>query len=233
MSRSECGAADQATDRRRRPRGGRLEDGRFVRVQQPGSPGARDGQPDPRGRRRPGLSTRIPVARMLTQRQTLTIGVLTPQALSVIFSNPFFGAFSEGVARASPRNSGTGSTSSRRCTAAWPARWIARRSTASSPSACPMTTPRSNRSDGRACRSCWWTPTALPEHGSVEIDDAGGARAAADHLIALGHRNVLVVGRRAAGARPSGWTRTASWAAACAPTGRRSGPSASPCPTSA
>ena len=39
-----------------------------------------------------------PVARMLTQRQTLTIGVLTPQALSVIFSNPFFGAFSEGVA---------------------------------------------------------------------------------------------------------------------------------------
>ena len=34
---------------------------------------------------------------MLTQRQTQTIGVLTPQALSVIFSNPFFGAFSEGV----------------------------------------------------------------------------------------------------------------------------------------
>ena len=41
-----------------------------------------------------------PVARMLSQRQTLTIGVLVPQALSVIFSNPFFGAFSEGVALA-------------------------------------------------------------------------------------------------------------------------------------
>ena len=41
-----------------------------------------------------------PVARMLTQRQTHTIGVLTPQALSVIFSNPFFGAFNEGVALA-------------------------------------------------------------------------------------------------------------------------------------
>jgi alanine racemase len=41
-----------------------------------------------------------PVARMLTQRQTMTIGVLTPQALSVIFSNPFFGEFSEGVALA-------------------------------------------------------------------------------------------------------------------------------------
>ena len=41
-----------------------------------------------------------PVARMLSQRQTLTIGVLTPQALSVVFSNPFFGAFTEGVATA-------------------------------------------------------------------------------------------------------------------------------------
>src|SRR4249920_3656032 len=41
-----------------------------------------------------------PVARMLSQRETRTIGVLTPQALSVIFTNPFFGAFSEGVALA-------------------------------------------------------------------------------------------------------------------------------------
>ena len=39
-----------------------------------------------------------PVARTLSQRRTHTIGVLTPQALSVVFSNPFFGAFSEGVA---------------------------------------------------------------------------------------------------------------------------------------
>jgi len=41
-----------------------------------------------------------PVARMLSQGETLTIGIVTPQALSVIFSNPFFGAFSEGVALA-------------------------------------------------------------------------------------------------------------------------------------
>jgi len=39
-----------------------------------------------------------PVARMLSQGQTLTIGVLAPQALSGMFSNPFFGAFSGGVA---------------------------------------------------------------------------------------------------------------------------------------
>ena len=34
----------------------------------------------------------------MAQRETLTIGVLTPQALSVVFSNPFFGAFSAGIA---------------------------------------------------------------------------------------------------------------------------------------
>jgi alanine racemase len=50
-----------------------------------------------------------PVARMLTQRHTLSLGVLTPQALSVIFSNPFFGAFSEGVALAA-EESGYGMT---------------------------------------------------------------------------------------------------------------------------
>ena len=171
---------DQATDRRRRPRGRRLEDGRFVRLQQPGSAGPRDGQPHPRGRRPAGLST-DPVARMLTQRQTLTIGVLTPQALSVIFSNPFFGAFSEGVAR-SPRNPATASTSSPRYMAAWPARWTAPRWTASWPSACPTTTPRSNTSAGPGLPIVLVDSTALPEHGSIEIDDAGGAKAAADHL---------------------------------------------------
>jgi len=41
-----------------------------------------------------------PVARMLTQGRTMTLGVLTPQALAVIFSNPFFALFSEGVAQA-------------------------------------------------------------------------------------------------------------------------------------
>src|SRR3954454_2150406 len=40
-----------------------------------------------------------PVARMLTQGETLTVGVMTPQALSVVFSNPFFGTFTEGMAR--------------------------------------------------------------------------------------------------------------------------------------
>src|SRR6266496_5416248 len=40
-----------------------------------------------------------PVAQMLTSGRTRTIGVLTPQPLAVIFSNPFFGALSEGIAQ--------------------------------------------------------------------------------------------------------------------------------------
>src|SRR5713101_4275952 len=39
-----------------------------------------------------------PVARLLTQRRTGSIGILTPQDLSVIFTNPFFGSFSAGIA---------------------------------------------------------------------------------------------------------------------------------------
>ena len=35
---------------------------------------------------------------------------------------------------------------------------------------------------------------ALPEHGSVESNDEVGARAAARHLLALGHRDFVVVG---------------------------------------
>src|SRR5437870_1711405 len=41
-----------------------------------------------------------PIARLLTQGRTMTLGVLTPQALAVMFSNPFFSLFGEGVAEA-------------------------------------------------------------------------------------------------------------------------------------
>ena len=36
--------------------------------------------------------------------------------------------------------------------------------------------------------------TALPDHDSIEVDDVGGARAAAEHVIALGHRDILIIG---------------------------------------
>jgi DNA-binding LacI/PurR family transcriptional regulator len=134
-----------------------------------------------------------PVARMLTQRHTLTIGVLTPQALSVIFSNPFFGAFSAGVAGAaeesgyalhfiSPFHGSLAGAMSR--------------ATVDGVVAIGLSDdhPEVEQIRRAGVPIVLVDSTALPEHGSVEIDDVGGARAAAEHLIGLGHRNVLVIG---------------------------------------
>ena len=134
-----------------------------------------------------------PVARMLSQRQTLTIGVLTPQALSVIFSNPFFGAFSEGVALVaeefgyglyfiSPLHGSLARAMSR--------------ATVDGVVAIGLSDdhPEVEQIRRAGLPMVLVDSTALPEHGSIEIDDVGGARAAAEHLIGLGHRDVLVIG---------------------------------------
>ena len=176
-------------------------------------------RPDPRCRGAPRLPPN-PVARMLTQRQTMTIGVLTPQALSVIFSNPFFGAFSEGVALAaeehgyglhfiSPLHGSLARAMSR--------------ATVDGVVAIGLSDghPRSSRSARAHVPIVLVDSTALPEHGSVEIDDVGGARAAAGaHPRPRASRRPHPR-RRAAGAA-AGPTRTASPAVACAATARRS-----------
>ncbi len=134
-----------------------------------------------------------PVARMLTQRRTQAIGVLTPQALSVIFSNPFFGAFSEGVAGAAEelgyglhfipplRGSLAGAMS---------------RATVDGVVAIGLSGnhPEVEQIRRAGVPIVLVDSTAMPEHGSVDVDDVGGARAAAEHLIGLGHRDVLVIG---------------------------------------
>ena len=53
-----------------------------------------------------------PVARMLTQGRTRTLGILTPQALSVVFANPFFATSAKG-SRRSRRRPATGCSSCR------------------------------------------------------------------------------------------------------------------------
>lgn len=134
-----------------------------------------------------------PVARMLTQRQTMTIGVLTPQALSVIFSNPFFGAFSEGVAAAaeeygyalhfiSPLHGSLVRAMSRATVDGVVAIGLSDRH------------PEVEQIRRAGLPIVLVDSSALPEHGSVEIDDIGGSYAAASHLAALGHREVLVLG---------------------------------------
>ncbi len=134
-----------------------------------------------------------PVARMLTQRQTMTIGVLTPQALSVSFSNPSFGAFSEGVALAAEEHG-------------YGLHFISplhgsllramNRATVDGVVAIGLSEahPEVEQIRRGGLPIVLVDSAALPEHGSVEIDDVGGAFAAASHLAGLGHRDVLVLG---------------------------------------
>jgi DNA-binding LacI/PurR family transcriptional regulator len=133
-----------------------------------------------------------PVARMLTQPQTMTLGVLTPQALAVIFSNPFFALFSEGVAQAaedlgyelhfiSPLH---GSLA-----------LAVGRATVDGVVAIGLSAdhPEVGAIQAAALPMVLVDSADLPEHSSVVVDDQGGARAAAEHLVRLGHRDILVL----------------------------------------
>ncbi|HXI44720.1 MAG TPA: LacI family DNA-binding transcriptional regulator [Candidatus Acidoferrales bacterium] len=133
-----------------------------------------------------------PVARMLTQRQTMTIGVLTPQALAVIFSNPFFALFSEGVAHAaedlgyelhfiSPRNGSLALAVGRATVDGVVAIGLSKDH------------PEVEQIRSSGLPMVLVDSEDLPEHASVVVDDEGGARAAASHLVGLGHRDVLVI----------------------------------------
>ena len=134
-----------------------------------------------------------PVARMLTQRRTLTIGVLTPQALSVVFSNPFFGAFTEGVAAVaeesgyalhfiSPLHGSLARAMSRAIVDGVVAIGLSDHH------------PEVEEIRRGGVPIVLVDSTALADHDSVEVDDVGGARAAAEHVIALGHRDILIIG---------------------------------------
>jgi len=134
-----------------------------------------------------------PVARMLSQRETSTIGLLTPQALSVIFSNPFFGAFSEGVAIAaeasgyalyfiSPLHGSLARAMDRATVDGVVAIGLSEEH------------PEVEQIRRAGVPIVLVDSSALADHASIEVDDVGGARAAAEHLIGLGHREVLVIG---------------------------------------
>jgi alanine racemase len=134
-----------------------------------------------------------PVARMLTQGETRTIGVLTPQALSVIFSNPFFAAFSEGVAFAAEASGyALHFISPMRGSLAR----ALRRATVDGVVGIGLSGahPEVEQIRRAGVPIVLVDSTALPEVGSIEVDDVGGARAAAEHLGGLGHRDVVIIG---------------------------------------
>ena len=135
-----------------------------------------------------------PVARMLSQGETLTIGMLTPQALSVIFSNPFFGAFSEGVALAAEESGYAlvlhlaAARQPRRCDAPGDGRRRRRDR--------PERRSPRGRADppGRACRSCSSTRRhcrSTARSRSTTPAARGRPRSTSSRL---GHRDVLVIG---------------------------------------
>lgn len=134
-----------------------------------------------------------PVARMLTQRQTRSIGVLTPQALSVIFSNPYFGAFLEGVAVGaeqegfalhfiSPLHGSLASAVDRATVDGLIAVGLS------------ATHPEMDQVRAAGLPIVMVDSTTVPDQLGVSVNDEGGARAAAEHLLDLGHRDIMVIG---------------------------------------
>src|SRR3954451_11462394 len=133
-----------------------------------------------------------PVARMLTQRRTGAIGVLTPQDLSVIFSNPFFGTFSAGIAAVAEEHGYGlhfisplhGSLSG-----------AIQRATVDGVVAIGLTDEHPEIDEIRRAG----LPMVLVDSdsrddgGSVDVDDEGGARLAANHVIELGHREIAIL----------------------------------------
>jgi alanine racemase len=133
-----------------------------------------------------------PVARMLTLRRTGAIGVLTPQDLSVIFANPFFGAFSAGIAAvAEEKGYGLHFISPLHGSLS---RAIGR-ATVDGVVAIGLTEHHPEIDEIRRAG----LPIVMVdsdtdgEQASVDVDDEGGARLAAEHLLELGHRDIAIL----------------------------------------
>ena len=133
-----------------------------------------------------------PVARMLTQKRTGSIGILTPQDLSVIFTNPFFGAFSAGIAGvAEERGYGLHFISPLQGSLT---RAI-HRAIVDGVVAIGLTDDHPEIDEIRRAG----LPMVLVDSAttgdvaSIDVDDEGGARLAAAHVVELGHRDVAIL----------------------------------------
>jgi DNA-binding LacI/PurR family transcriptional regulator len=134
-----------------------------------------------------------PVARMLTEGRTGTIGVLTPQALAVMFENPFFGAFSAGISTAAEEAGYALQLVS-------PLRGsLARaigRATVDGIVAIGLSSDHPEVEEIRRAGLPMVTvdSTWLPGLPAIDVDEERGSREAAEHLAALGHSAILVMG---------------------------------------
>jgi DNA-binding LacI/PurR family transcriptional regulator len=133
-----------------------------------------------------------PVARMLAQRHTSTLGILTPQALVVAFANPFFSMFSQGVASVaeefgygllfvSPLHGSLARAVGRASVDGFVAIGLGEDH------------PEVEQIRSAHLPIVLVDSAAFPEHGSITVDDEAGAFAAAEHLLDLGHREFLIL----------------------------------------
>lgn len=133
-----------------------------------------------------------PVARMLAQRSTRTLGILTPQALVTAFANPFFSMFSQGVASVA-EEFGYGLLFVSPLHGS-----LARAAGLASVDGFVALGLGEDHPEVEQIRSAGLPivlvdSAAFPEHGSIEVEDEMGAHAAAEHLLGLGHRQFLVL----------------------------------------
>jgi DNA-binding LacI/PurR family transcriptional regulator len=133
-----------------------------------------------------------PVARMLTAGSTATIGIVSPQALPLVFANPFFPLFAEGVATViEDRGFGLLFIS--------PLHGSLERALARATVDGAIVIGLDQRHPEVEAIRRARLPVVLvdapawPEHGAIEVDDSAGAMAAARHLLELGHRDLLVI----------------------------------------
>jgi DNA-binding LacI/PurR family transcriptional regulator len=134
-----------------------------------------------------------PVARMLASGRTGVVGVLTPQALAVIFTNPYFATFIAGVATAAEASG-------------YALQFISPvdgslvravdRASVDGVVAIGLTADHPEIAEVRRAGLPFVTVDAAPlaDQPSIDVDDEGGARSAAEHLLGLGHRDILVIG---------------------------------------
>ncbi len=134
-----------------------------------------------------------PVARMLSAGQTTTIGILSPQALGQVFANPFFALFAEGVASVteehgfgllfiSPLHGSLARALDRATVDGVVALGLDERH------------PELGSIRLAGLPAVVVDSPAWSGQRAILVDDEGGARLAAEHLLDLGHRDVLVMG---------------------------------------
>jgi alanine racemase len=133
------------------------------------------------------------VTRAQAQASTMTIGLLTPQVLSVVFGNPFYALLCAGVAAqtdqagygllfVSPLHGSLVRAIGRATVDGFVAVGLSEDH------------PEVEQIRHAGLPMVLVDGAALPEHASVDSNDEVGARSAARHLLALGHRDFVIVG---------------------------------------